>query len=67
MICLKVADKNGYNIAVAHGEEGDTIILETENGPHHVWLQVDDALGKSLVYTTGWVTYQVPFGDCPPL
>lgn len=75
MICLKVADKDGKNITVAHGEtkvylalnheyqEGDTIILETEAGAHHIWLQVDDALGKSMVYTTGWVTYHVPFGE----
>ena len=75
MLCLKVYDKNGKTVGVAHGdtevnlvldhvyEEGDTIHLETEGGSHYIWLQVDDAVGKSLVYTTGWVTYEVPFGE----
>ena len=75
MLCLKVYDKNGKTVGVAHGdtevnlvldhiyEEGDTIHLETEGGNHYIWLQVDDAVGKSLVYTTGWVTYEVPFGE----
>ena len=44
-------------------EEGDIIILEIEEGNHFVWLQWDDALGESLVYLTGNVTYRIPFAS----
>ncbi len=43
--------------------EGDTIVIEVEEGSHYVWLQLDDALGKSLVFITGNVTYQIPFAE----
>ena len=62
-------------LAVARGEDevnlvyageyqdGDIIILEVSEGCHYVWLQWDDAVGKSLVYVTGNVTYRIPFGE----
>lgn len=68
-----INDKNNV-LAQACGEEevnlfyegayqqGDTIVLEAP-APRHLWLQVDDALGKSLVYVTGQVTYQIPFAE----
>lgn len=44
-------------------EEGDRIILETSGEKAFVWLQMDDALGKTLVYSTGNMEYIVPFGE----
>ena len=34
-------------------QEGDTIIFEIGGETGHYWMQVDDVLGKSLVYLTG--------------
>ena len=73
-LCLKIMNKNMEALAVARGEnevnlvyageyqEGDIIILEVSEGSHYAWLQWDDAIGKSLVYLTGNVTYKIPFG-----
>lgn len=73
--CLKVLDKNSNTVAISRGvgevsivferayEEGNQIVLETSSEGAHVWLQVDDALGRSLVYITGNVSYVVPFGE----
>lgn len=44
-------------------QEGDRIALEGVAEPSYIWLQLDDALGKSLVYVTGDVMYQIPFGE----
>ncbi len=74
-LCLKILNKNMETLAVNRGEnevnlvyageyqEGDIIILEVAEGNHYAWLQLDDALGKSMVYLTGNVTYKIPFGD----
>lgn len=75
-LCLKVLDGNGKMIAVNRGEnevslmssreykEGDFFSLELSEKNAYVWLQWDDALGKSLVYITGnIVEYRIPFGD----
>ena len=74
-LCLKIMNKNMEALAVARGDDevnlvyageyqdGDIIILEVSEGSHYVWLQWDDAIGKSLVYLTGNVTYRIPFGD----
>jgi len=74
-LVLKIVDKNGEVLAQAQGEEeinlyyeqaykeGDHIELEVSKAPLHCWLMLDDALGKSLVYLTGNVTYQIPFGE----
>lgn len=38
------------NLAVPFAyEEGDKIVVETTETPCRLWLQLDDALGKSLV------------------
>lgn len=42
---------------------GARIILETSGEAAWIWMQMDDALGRSLVYITGNVTYMVPFGE----
>lgn len=74
-LCLKILDANMKTLAVGRGEdevnlvfsqeyhEGDIIILEIGKKGQYVWLQWDDALGKSLVYLTGNVTYRIPFGE----
>lgn len=74
-LCMKILDKNMETLAVSRGadevnlvyageyREGDMMILEVTEGNHYVWLQWDDALGKSLVFLTGNVTYKIPFGD----
>lgn len=75
MFSLKVIDGNGRTIAVGRDEEevnlmvareyqeGDSIHLETSEKNIYVWFQVDDAMGKSLVYLTGDAHYQIPFGE----
>lgn len=71
---IKVIDKDGNTVAENSGSkevnldvarayvEGDCIILEPDE-PGFYWLQVDDALGKSMVYVTGSVCYRVPFAE----
>lgn len=43
--------------------EGDCIVVTSSEQNIHAWLQVDDALGASLVYITGEVRYEILFGD----
>lgn len=74
-LCLKVYDRDGRVTAVCHGEdevslmcarqyqEGDRLGLEISEKNVFVWLQFDDALGRSLVYLTGNVDYTIPFGE----
>lgn len=74
-LCLKVLDESGNTILVNRGEdevtlvctreykEGDRIILESSEKNTSVWLQLDDALGRSLVYITDHVEYNIPFGE----
>ena len=42
-------------------QQGDRIVIIPPEGNHHVWLQVDEVLGTSLVFLTGALTYTVPF------
>ena len=75
MLSIKVLDRDDKTIAVSRGEEevnlvcareyreGDRIILEVDCEQGYLWLQVDDALGKSLVYVTGNVAFTIPFGE----
>lgn len=75
MLCLKVLDANANTIAVSHGEnevnlvcareykEGDRIILESSEKNIHIWLQLDDTLGRSMVYITNQAEYTIPFGE----
>ena len=74
-LALKVLDKDGKTICVSSSEdevtlvctseykEGDRIVLETHEKELYVWIQVDDALGASLCYVTGNVSFNVPFGE----
>ena len=74
-LCLKVYDEEGKLVAVRHGEDevslmcsreyqpGDRFGLEISEKNVWVWLQWDDALGKSLVYLTGTAEYTIPFGE----
>lgn len=74
-LCLKILNKHMETIAVSKGvneanlvfsgeyQEGDTVILEIAEGVHYVWLQLDDAMGKSLVFLTGNISYRIPFGE----
>ena len=60
ILALKVLDKDSNTICVSSGEdfvdlvcthtyeEGDRIVLETDEKNIHVHLQVDDALGRCL-------------------
>lgn len=75
MLCLKAYDKENKLLAVARGEEevslvmsrayqeGGRLSLESSGNGSYIWLQFDDALGKSLCYVTGVVDYTIPFGD----
>ena len=72
---LKVSDRQNNMIAENIGEDevkllcqreycqGDKFILESSEKNIHVWLQFDDALGKSLTFITGEVCYEIPFGE----
>lgn len=74
-LCFKILDSEMNTKAVAKGTDevrlvytqayvpGDRIILETSEKDIYVWLQMDDALGRALVYITGNVEYIIPFGE----
>ncbi|PXV85051.1 hypothetical protein C8E03_12023 [Lachnotalea glycerini] len=76
VLCLKVSDKDGNTIAVARDEDevnllctrmyqkGDKITLESSEHGLYLWLSVDDALGKSLIYLNDSnLEYQIPFQE----
>lgn len=72
---LKIVDQDSKIVAENHGVNeinlvyakeycpGDRIVLTCSQKNCFVWLQLDDALGKSLVYLTDDVSYEIPFGD----
>lgn len=74
-LCLKILDADKKTTAVSRGTDevnlvysreyhkDDQIILETSKEGVFLWLQMDDAIGRSLVYATGNITYIVPFGE----
>ena len=74
-LCFKILDAAMNTKAVSKGvdevslvysqeyEPGDRIILETSGEETFIWLQMDDALGRALVYITGNVEYIIPFGE----
>ena len=41
-------------------EEGDRLIVESTQEAVYAWLQIEDALGKSLVYLKGSYEYRIP-------
>lgn len=75
VLTLKVINGNGEIICEATGEgfvdlvcrreyeEGDCILLETSEKNIHINVQLDDALGKSLVYMKDNFRYQIPFAE----
>ena len=42
---------------------GDEIVVESSEKNIHLWLQLDEVLGRALVYLTGPVRYAVPFAE----
>jgi hypothetical protein len=74
-LCLRILDANDNTIAENCGkdevnlvctreyQEGDRIIFETSEKNRHLWLQFDDAIGKSMVYVTDRVEYKIPIGE----
>ena len=62
-----VAENHGLNeVNLVYTREycpGDKIVLECSQSNCYVWLQLDDALGKSMVYITDDLLYEIPFGD----
>ena len=74
-ICIKISDNKGNTLGIAKGEdevnlvycasyhEGDRITVEIAEYPAFYWLQLDDAKGRSLVYLTGNMEYNIPFGE----
>ena len=72
---LKVVNSEGQAVSFSHGQdetylvcdreyqEGDRLVFIPGDEACHVWLQLDDVLGKSLVYVTGEVSYEIPFGE----
>lgn len=74
MLCLKILDNEWKTIAVAKGEtevnlmcartyqSGDKIVLEASDINEYYWFQVDDAMGKSLIFLKGNACYPIPFG-----
>ncbi len=62
----KAVSKGVDEVSLVYSQEyepGDRIILETSGEETFVWLQMDDALGRALVYITGNVEYIIPFGE----
>ncbi len=75
MFCFKLLSK-GSTVAVGRGEdevnmvcthtyqEGDRIILDSSETGIFVWLQLDDAIGSSLVYLKEkYFSFDIPFNE----
>lgn len=75
-LTIKIIRADGSTACVSRGEgqaglvfsdeyeEGDSIVVETSEANLHLMLQLDDALGASLVYLAErslW--YKIPFGE----
>lgn len=55
--------KKEINLLLEHEyETGDMIVLETEEAGYY-WIQLDEALGRVLVYITDPFTFPVPSGE----
>ncbi|MBS4981496.1 MAG: carbohydrate-binding protein [Lachnospiraceae bacterium] len=75
MLRLTVKDAKGQEIVSREGEqelslfcrrtyeEGDRILLESSEKDCFLWLQIDDALGRSLIYLKDTMEYVIPFGE----
>ncbi len=71
---IEIIDKNGTIKASASGEEvslvyrgvyepGDAIVVTPGETPANYFMQLDDVGGVSVVYLTGAVRYEIPFGE----
>lgn len=75
MITVQVVTKDGTVVAEASGrkevnlalehtyQEGDKVVFKPDERNAFYILQADDALGEALVYVTGDVVYEIPFGE----
>lgn len=75
VLTLKVVDKEGKILCTGSGEnfaglvytseyqEGDQIVLETNEKNIHVIFQADDAMGPAFCYVTDNVSFYIPFGE----
>ena len=75
MISIQIETVDGAIIASAEGkrevnlpvnyeyQEGDCIRFHVEETNCLYYLQADDAMGEALVYVTGDVVYEIPFGE----
>lgn len=55
--------KIGISLLLEHEyAEGDVIVFEPEEEGFY-WIQLDEALGRALLYVTGTFEYPVPFND----
>ncbi len=75
MITVKVVNRADEVIETANAEkevnlcfeheyhDGDKIIVYTDNESKYLWMQLDEALGKSMVFVNGRVEYPVPCGE----
>lgn len=75
-ISIKVIKKDGTTAAVSSGEretslvyssaygEGDRICVEIKKAASHLVIQLDDAIGSTMVYLAGReMSFPVPFGE----
>lgn len=74
-INIRIWNKENEIIADAQGEkevalvykkayqEGDSIQIEVEEKNTFYWIQIDDSMGKSMVYLIGDMQYHIPFGE----
>lgn len=72
---IKIVDKEGNVKACDEGKngagiffkeeysEGDKILVSADEYPADIRLQIDDAMGSSLCYLTGPLTYEIPFAE----
>ncbi len=75
MIALKVMNVNEMTMGIERGEEpilvynqeyreGDRILLEVDQSPIYLMIQLDDAIGEHLVYVKNNIMpFSVPLGD----
>ncbi len=61
--CMDSAQDFASLVVSQSYEPGDCIWVETSEKNVHVWLQLDDALGRELVYLADNVCYTVPFAE----
>lgn len=47
----------------ANYQKGDCIKIQAEKVPGFYWIQIDECVGKALIYLTGPMEYRIPFGE----